>query len=606
MSESSNRHGHVLPWGARWLGNGRTHFRLYAPAQSAPALIVEDGKAEPLRAEGDGMFSLETAAVPGQTYRFQLDDGTRIPDPVSREQADDVHGPSRIVDPYAFEWSAQGWRGRAWEASVIYELHAGVCGGFAGVAAQLPALAQLGITTIELMPVADFPGARNWGYDGVLPFAPDTAYGRPQDFKRMIDQAHQLGLSVMLDVVYNHFGPDGNYLHACAPMFFRDDVRTPWGAAIDFRRPEVRDYFIHNALYWVHEYRLDGLRFDAVHAIQDPTFLDELAQRVRASLPPDRQVHLVLENEHNDAQRLERDRGVARRFDAQWNDDFHNTVHVLLTGEREGYYRHYADRPIERLARCLGEGFVYQGESVEGANGRTRGSPSAHLPPTAFVNFLQNHDQVGNRAMGERLLSLCAPEALRAAALMHLLSPPIPLLFIGEEWGATTPFLFFTDHHDELGRQVREGRRQEFARFAAFADPQRRAQIPDPNALSTFEQSNPPFGDASQRHHREWLAYYRDLIGVRRERLVPHLAGLRSAGADVIGPEAVVARWRFDDGTRWILAVNLGTRTSSFVPSQGELLAESRAGAAEVRHGQLPPQYACAFCEPAGTGLADR
>jgi maltooligosyltrehalose trehalohydrolase len=594
-----SRHGHILPWGARWLGTGDTHFRLYAPAQRAPRVVVEGREPERLLADGDGFFALMAPAVPGQAYQFQLDDGTRIPDPMSRAQIADVHGPSRVVDPFDYEWQCAGWRGRPWEEAVIYELHVGVCGGFAGVAAQLPALAHLGVTLIELMPVADFPGQRNWGYDGALPFAPDTSYGSPADFKQMIDQAHQLGVGVMLDVVYNHFGPDGNYLHAYAPTFFREDIHTPWGAAIDFRQPEVREYFIHNALYWVHEYRIDGLRFDAVHAIEDPTFLEELARRIRSSLPPDRHVQLVLENERNDAIALTRDRkGVARRYDAQWNDDFHNTVHVLLTGEHEGYYAYYADQPIQRLARCLKEGFVYQGEEIPGQPGKTRGTHSNFLPPVAFVNFLQNHDQVGNRAMGERLVSLCAEDALRAAVLMQLLTPAIPLLFMGEEGGATTPFLFFTDHHDELGEKVREGRRQEFAHFEAFADPERRARIPDPNAPRTFQDSIPPPAAAAQNQDNSWFDYYRTLLQVRSALLVPHLTDIRADRVEVIGSKAIEARWLFADGGTWTLLINLFEEEEAISPPTGDLVFESREEFSMLALGRLPAFYACVLRTP--------
>ena len=426
------------------------------------------------------------------------------PIPASRAQADDVHDPSVVVDPRRYAWRNTDWRGRPWRETVLYELHAGVLGGFRGVARELPRLAALGITAVELMPVNDFPGRRNWGYDGVLPYAPDAAYGTPDELKALVDAAHDHGLMIFLDVVYNHFGPDGNYLSLYAPQFFREDRHTPWGPAIDFRRPEVRGFFTENVLYWLMEYRFDGLRFDAVHAILDQDWVDEMAAAVRATVEPGRHVHLVLEH-HNDASHLGKD------IDAQWNDDGHNVLHVLLTGEDGGYYLDYADQPAWKLARCLAEGFIYQGEHSR-YTGEPRGMPSGHLPPTAFVLFLQNHDQIGNRAFGERLTDAGGPAALEAAIALLMLCPQIPLLFMGEESASRTPFLFFTDHRAELADAVREGRRDEFARFPAFADPASRERIPDPNAPETFAasvpQADPALGPARE-------ALYRRLIELR-------------------------------------------------------------------------------------------
>jgi maltooligosyltrehalose trehalohydrolase len=373
---------------------------------------------------------------------------------------------------------------------VIYELPPGTFGGFDGIRAELPRLAALGVTVIELMPIADFPGQHNWGYDGVLPYAPDAAYGTPEALKALVDAAHGLGLMVMLDVVYNHFGPDGAYLHAYAKSFFREDLHTPWGAAIDFDRPEVQQYFEQNALYWLMEYRFDGLRFDAVHAIGSPAFLDQLAAFLRSGVEPGRYIHLVLEHEGNAARHL-RESATAPGFDAQWTDDVHHCLHVLLTGEDEGYYEDFRD-PINQLARCMAEGFAYQGE-ISPHSGKPRGEPSGHLPSTSFVICLQNHDQIGNRAMGDRLTMLANPQGLRAATALLLLAPFIPLLFMGEEVFSKTPFLFFTDHNDELAELVRNGRREEFKHFAAFQDPERRERIPDPNAASTFTASIPEF-----------------------------------------------------------------------------------------------------------------
>jgi maltooligosyltrehalose trehalohydrolase len=448
-------------------------------------------------------------------------------------------------------------------------VHVGACGGFRGLADQLPRLAEIGITAIELMPVNAFGGTRGWGYDGVLPFAPLESYGTPADLKALVDRAHGLGLMVLLDVVYNHFGPDGNYLGAYAPDFFHAEVKTPWGGAVAVDQPPVAAYFRENALMWLEEYRFDGLRFDAVHAIGDNAFLDTLAKQIRRDVT-DRPVHLILENEHNDAARL-----APGLYDAQWNDDFHNVLHVLLTGETSAYYADFADRPAERLARCLGEGFIYQGEPSPNQDGKRRGTPSGHLPPTAFVSFLQNHDQVGNRAMGERLTLLADTARLRAATALLLLGPQIPLLFMGDEAGSQSPFLFFTDFHDDLADAVREGRRREFAKFDAFADEAARARIPDPNAGDTFAASRPQPGPEAD----EWEACYRHLLALRARLVVPRLRGAKALGAEVLGDKAVAASWRMGDGAVLAIAINLGTEAVAF-PGHGDpIFARGEAGA---------------------------
>ena len=586
----SARHAHALPFGATLLGPDRARFRLWAPAQRRVLLELEGAPAQPMRAAAAGWHELEAACSAGARYRFRIEDGRAVPDPASRAQGDDVHGPSLVVDPHAYAWRHHAWRGRPWRETVLYELHAGLCGGFDGVAARLPALADLGVTAVELMPVADFPGRRGWSYDGVLPYAPDAAYGTPDRLKALVDAAHGNGLMMFLDVVHNHFGPDGNYLHDLAPTFFREDRRTPWGAAIDFRRPEVRDFFVHNALYWLMEYRFDGLRLDAVHAIADGEFVEALGAAVRAHVAaaePGRIVHLTLENEHNEARHL----GGA--WDAQWNDDAHNAAHVLLTGEHDGYYASYAGAPARHLARCLAEGFAFQGEPSPGHSNRPRGTPSAHLPPHAFVFFLQNHDQVGNRARGERLAVLAHPAALRAAVALQLLSPQIPLIFMGEEWGCRTPFLFFTDFSGTLADAVREGRAREFERFTAFAHPGARAGIPDPNAEATFLASVPA-GDTDADADAT-RAHYRALLKLRRERIVPHLDGARALGAAPLGETAVCARWVLGDGARLTIAANLGDRAvTATLPGARPVHATAPAG-----EGALPGRCTLAWLEPA-------
>jgi maltooligosyltrehalose trehalohydrolase len=528
--------------------DGVVRFQLWAPGVAHVALGLNEGPPRAMTRDADGTWVISCPAKSGMRYRFMVD-GTPYPDPASHCQPDDVSGPSQLVDAANFPWQDTAWQGRPWTETIIYEVHAGLMGGFAGLRTRLPRLAALGITAIELMPIADFAGTRNWGYDGVFPFAPDSAYGTPDELRALIDAAHGNGLMVFLDVVYNHFGPEGNYLPAYAPQFFDAATPTPWGAAIDFHQPAVRAFFTENALYWLEQFRFDGLRLDAVHAILDRSWLQEMARIIRAR-QPGRHIHLMLENEHNDAALLQTD------FTAQWNDDFHNTLHVLLTGESHAYYAGFADRPAEKLARCLEEGFVYQGETPPGENAGPRGQPSAHLAPTSFISFLQNHDQTGNRAFGDRLTMLARPSALRAAMALLLLGPQIPMLFMGEEYGAREPFLFFTDFHGELARAVRQGRRREFAHAPGFAQGHDTAEIPDPNDAKTWAASrwseNAP--DAA-----EWFALIRGLLALRHSRIVPHLFGARAQGATAIGRAAVRAHWRLADGTTLTIATNLDT-----------------------------------------------
>jgi maltooligosyltrehalose trehalohydrolase len=549
-------------WGPRKSAPGQWQFRLWAPAQSSPVLEIDGAEPMAMTAREAGAFTAEAAAAPGSRYRFRLDDGLVIPDPASRAQSGGVHGWSVLIDPEAYAWQAPEWRGRPWEETILQELHVGSLGGFKGAAAELARIAALGVTAIELMPIGAFSGTRNWGYDGVLPFAPAESYGTPDDLRALVDKAHGLGLSVFLDVVYNHFGPDGNYLSAYAPGFFHTDIDTPWGGAVAVDEPNVAAFFRENALMWLEDYRFDGLRFDAVHAIGNPAFLDRLAQDIRAAVPG-RHIHLVLENEHNEAERL-----AESLYDAQWNDDFHNVLHVLLTGETDAYYADFVDRPAERLARCLSQGFIYQGEPSANQDGKRRGSPSAHLQPSAFVAFLQNHDQIGNRAMGERLTLLTDKAKLRAATALLLLGPQIPLLFMGDESGSETPFLFFTDFHDELADAVREGRRKEFAKFAAFADEAARRSIPDPNAEETFTASRPQPGPESG----EWDDFYRTLIDLRMRLIVPRLRGTTSLGAHAIGDRAVAASWRLGDGSTLSLAIDLAETPGELPEAPGEII----------------------------------
>ena len=536
-----------MPFGAE-AGAGGVRFRLWAPAQRRVELEC-DGALHAMHSTENGWHELLLASArPGSRYRFVLEQGLALPDPASRANPDDVHGASEVIDPLAHEWRDAGWRGRPWHEAVIYELHLGAftpAGTFAAARARLAQLAALGITAIELMPVADFPGRRNWGYDGVLLFAPDASYGRPEDLKALVDAAHALGLMVLLDVVYNHFGPEGNYLHATCPQFFDPAHHTPWGAAIDFSQRAVRDFFVHNALYWVEEFRFDGLRLDAVHAIRDDSaehIVCEIGRALREGPGREREVHLVLENDANQAHFL------GPCASAQWNDDLHHVLHVLATGEADGYYADYAQAPLERLGRALAEGFVYQGEPSPFRDGARRGEPSAGLPPTAFVSFDQTHDQVGNRAFGERLDALAAPAAVEAALGCVLLAPQVPMLFMGEEFAARTPFQFFCDFGPELAAAVTRGRRAEFERFASFAQ-----EIPDPNDAATFLRSKL---DWSARDP-DRLALVGELLSIRRRHLAPRLAGARS-GKYSIHEGTLNLAWPLGDGARWHVAFRPG------------------------------------------------
>jgi len=570
-----------MPFGAR-CGAGSTRFRLWAPACERVRLVLgrEQAREMPMASQEGGWHALEVEGVgAGEAYAFRIDDGPPIPDPASRFNPWDVNGASLVVDPEAYEWRDSEWRGRPWREAVVYELHVGTFtfeGTYLAAIAKLDHLVRLGITAIELLPLADFSGTRNWGYDGVLPFAPDASYGRPEELKRLVDEAHQRGLMVLLDVVYNHFGPEGNHLSRYAPQFFNAAHQTPWGAAINFDGEAcgtVRSFFLHNALYWIEEYHFDGLRMDAIHAIADDSpkhIVVEIAEAIAAGPGRERPVHQVLENEANRASLLERGRPNPT---AQWNDDAHHAWHVLATGETDGYYKDYADRTAWRLARTLAEGFGYQGEPSTVKGGERRGEPSTHLPPEAFVQFLQNHDHVGNRALGERLNALARPQALRLAAASLCLAPQIPLFFMGEEFGATTPFLFFCDFHGELADAVREGRRREFAGFERFRDAKAREAIPDPNAQETFAASRLDWACVGEKPHSDWLEFHRALLALRALEIVPRLGDKPLQGRfEVAGRCGVSVAWTLADGARLHLRASFGDESAPLAVAPGRVI----------------------------------
>jgi maltooligosyltrehalose trehalohydrolase len=548
-------------FGARLTNDGAS-FRLWAPAAKRVDLLLE--KPYALTRGGDGWFSADIADVKaGARYKFRIDDEIDVPDPASAFQPDDVSGPSEVIDHGAYRWRATDWRGRPWQETVLLESHVGTFtpeGTYRAMIEKLDHLVATGITALELMPLADFAGSRNWGYDGVLWYAPDGAYGRPDDLKTLIDEAHQRGLMVFLDVVYNHFGPEGNYLGRYAPTFFTD-AETPWGSAIDYRVPQVRAFAIENALYWLREYRFDGLRLDAVHAIPElgeVSMLHDLSRAVGGlAVETGRHIHLVLENDDNAASLLDAEQDPPRgSYRAQWNDDYHHAWHVLLTGETHGYYGDYAKSPLRDITRALESGFVYQGEASAHRGGQLRGEPSGTLAPTAFVNFLQNHDQIGNRALGDRLESIAKPKAIEAALAITLLAPAVPMLFMGEEWGSKAPFPFFCDFEGDLAEAVRQGRRKEFSgAYAKYGD-----DIPDPLEESTFQSAVLDWDAPNEAAGSRRLALVQELLAIRRREIMPRLAGAAFGEADATDNGLLTASWRMGDGTTLSLIANLSDR----------------------------------------------
>ena len=566
-----------LPIGAEPQPDGGVHFRVWAPRCREVVVEIEGLEPAALQPETDGYFSLRSMpARAGMRYRLRLDQGeAALPDPASRFQPEGPHGPSEIVDPGDFAWTDGTWRGRTREQLVIYEMHVGTFtpnGSWDAASRELPALAELGITCLEIMPVAEFPGRFGWGYDGVNLFAPTRLYGRPMDFRRFVDCAHALGIAVILDVVYNHFGPDGNYLKLFSAAYFTDRYDNEWGEAINFDGLDsgpTREFFVANAGYWIDEYHLDGLRLDATQAIFDRSedhIIAAVARQVR-SAGGGRITFVVAENEPQHAKLARPAERGGYGLDALWNDDFHHSAMVALTGHHEAYYSDYRGRPREFVAAAK-HGFLYQGQRYQWQR-KARGTPTLDLPAECFVVFLQNHDQIANSGTGERCHALTSPGRLRAMTAYFLLMPGIPMLFQGQEFGASSPFFYFADHEIELSRDVREGRCRSLAQFPSLATSEMRAEFADPGDIETFRRSVLDLGE--RQRHASIYALHRDLLELRRTDPVLGQRPCRIDGA-ALTDEAWMLRFFSPSGADRLLIVNLG-RDLLLGPAPEPLLA---------------------------------
>ena len=572
---------HKMRFGAE-VRNGGARFKIWAPKCKTVRLKLKGKRTlYELEAVGDGWHRLDVeGATAGTLYKYVLPDDSEIPDPFSRHQPQDVDGFSEVIDPADYHWTDRDWKGRPWEETIIYEMHIGTFteeGTFQAAIKKLDHLAALGVTALQIMPVADFFGHFNWGYDGAMWFAPEATYGRPDDMKALIDAAHRRSMMVFLDVVYNHFGPHGNYLPDIAPIFTKAHD-SPWGEAINYDgagADVVREIAIENALYWVSEFNLDGLRFDAVHTIADDStshILELLASRIRAACRH-RYVHLIIENSDNEERWLRHNGGSEPvHYTAQWNDDVHHLLHAAVTGENTGYYADFdnLEERSDKLGRALAEGFAYQGE-MKAHEGMKRGEPSVGLPSTAFVVYMQNHDQIGNRIKGDRIIRLANEDAVKALTAIYLLCPQIPMLFMGEEWGSTSPFPFFSDVPVELRDIVRKGRQEELKKTPEHEDPSKPdvEEAVDPTSLKTFRSAKLDWEKISVARHREWLDHYRSLIDIRQMEIVPRLIGQEgfASAYEILGPKAVLVTWKMGDGSTLRLYANLDEHTQSDVPA---------------------------------------
>ena len=588
--------------GANVLPQGGAHFRVWAPRRHTVEVVIEGGdergsnnRAFELATEGQGYFSGVIRSVgDGALYRFRLDGGERLyPDPASRYQPEGPHGPSQVVDPKKFEWTDHDWRGVSPRGQVIYEMHVGTFtreGVWAAAAHELDELARLGITVVEVMPVADFPGKFGWGYDGVNLFAPTRLYGFPDDFRRFVDRAHAAGLGVILDVVYNHLGPDGNYLREFAEDYFTERYATDWGAAINFggeNAEPVREYFIANACYWIDEFHLDGLRLDAtqnIYDLSDDHILAAVTRRAHSSARG-RSIIVVAENEPQETVLVRPPEQGGYGIDALWNDDFHHSAMVAMTGRNEAYYNDYQGKPQEFIS-AVKYGYLYQGQWCKWQQWR-RGTPSMKIPPTAFVTFIQNHDQIANSGRGERCHQLTSPGLYRAMTALMLLAPGTPMLFQGQEFAASSPFLFFADHNEELAPLIRKGRANFLAQFRSLSTPDFQAILDDPCDERTFERSKLLLFE--RERHSAIYEMHRDLLRLRREDAVFGGAAVGVDGA-VLGDEAFVLRFFGDDDDDRLLLVNFGLDLN-LSPAPEPLLAPPEGKEWRVLWSSEDPRY---------------
>lgn len=562
-------------WGAQRNQSGDTDFSIWAPASAAVKLWLNDAEFD-MHTAGDGWHHITKPALPGDRYCFVLADRTRVADPASNQQQVGPLGPSLIVN-HDFAWKNPDWKGRPWHETVVYELHIGTFtpeGTFAAAAEKLEYLADVGITAIELMPLATFAGSRGWGYDGVLQFSPQRDYGSPDELKAFIDQAHGHGIMVLLDVVYNHFGPAGNTLQAYAPAFFKKD-ETPWGPAPDFNRAEVRSFFLQNAFYWLETYRFDGLRIDAADHLAggggEVDFLIEMAREVKRIIR-NRHVHLVIEDARNAASPMTPLADGTVLIDAQWNDDFHHVVHVATTKEKGGIYGDFAARPYDKLCRSLATGFVYQGEPRPSRDFGSSGEPSEHLPPQRFVNFLHNHDQAGNRLRGERLRALIALPLFETLETILLLSPQTPLIFMGDDHGSANPFFFFSDHPDDDREQEIENRLKQAEMFQGELPPNARQLVRDPNDPHTMQLSTLNWQGAETTDGKLARARMTALLSKRRWHIWPLLCSHFEKGVVLeCESKCLAIDWHFQMG-RLQMRANLSANTCELPPVKGKLL----------------------------------
>jgi maltooligosyltrehalose trehalohydrolase len=595
-----------LPVGAEVQPGDGVHFRVWAPGRKRVELVLESGAEIALGAEENGYWSGHVgSARAGHRYRFRLDGEGPFPDPVSRWQPEGPHGPSEVIDPSTFAWTDHGWQGLRLAGQVMYELHLGTFtpeGTWEGARGRLPHLLDLGVTAVEIMPVAAFPGAFGWGYDGVDLFAPYPGYGRPDDFRRFVDEAHRLGLGVLMDVVYNHLGPDGNFLRAFSPRYFSGE-KTEWGDGLNFDGEQsgpVRELFAENAAYWIAEFHLDGLRLDATQSMKDGSrdhIVAELTRRARAAAGG-RSILVVAENEPQQSKLVRPQSAGGHGLDALWNDDFHHSAVVALSGRNDAYYTDYLGTPQE-LVGAAKHGFLYQGQWYEWQKKR-RGSSTRGLPPRTFVTYLENHDQVANSATGERLWRETTAGRHRAMTGLHLLGPWTPLLFQGQEWASSVPFTYFADHKPELRELVRKGRAEFLSQFRRFATPETREQMLDPGAPETMAACRLDWSEPSQGPHQQVLALHRDLLVLRRSDPVIAAQGEHGVQLDGAGLSAECLVLRFlapnPDDDR-LLLVNLG-RDLSLRPAPQPLLAPPDGHRWSVAWSSESPRYGGAGTPP--------